>query len=172
MMKPFLLAMLALFLSGLSLAQAQQPAPNAVRSPAFAPSHVEAAREVIALSGMTRSFDAILPQFSEQIRQRAVTRPELTKDLNEVLEALKPELELQKKEMITLAAQVFSGKLTEAELKDIATFFKSSAGEKYVETQPQVLDAMFIEMQGWTQRVAEYVMVRVRAEMGKRGHQM
>jgi len=27
-------------------------------------------------------------------------------------------------------------------------------------------------MQDWTQEVSEYVMVRVRAEMGKRGHQL
>ena len=27
-------------------------------------------------------------------------------------------------------------------------------------------------MQDWTQEVSEYVMVRTRAEMGKRGHQL
>ncbi len=42
----------------------------------------------------------------------------------------------------------------------------------YVEAQPQLLDEMVQEMQDWTQDVSEYVMVRVRAEMGKRGHQM
>jgi hypothetical protein len=31
---------------------------------------------------------------------------------------------------------------------------------------------MVQEMQDWTTEVSEYVMVRVRAEMGKRGHQM
>ena len=41
-----------------------------------------------------------------------------------------------------------------------------------MQTQPLVLDELVREMQTWTQNVAEYLMVRVRAEMAKRGHQM
>ena len=97
---------------------------------------------------------------------------ELTKDLDEVLTALGPEMELQKQRMIDNAARIYATKLSEAELQDIATFFRSPAGKRYVETQPQVLDEMVQAMQTWTQDVSEYVMVRVRAEMTKRGHQM
>ncbi len=123
-------------------------------------------------SGIARSFDSILPAFGEQIRQAAVTRPELTKDLNDVIEKLQPELELQKQRIIETASRIYANKLTEAELRDIATFFRSPAGKRYVETQPQVLDDMVQAMQTWTQEVSEYMMVRVRAEMGKRGHQL
>ena len=150
------------------------PAPStpAAQTPTITPNHLALAREVMLSSGIARSFDSIIPAFGEQIRQAAVTRPELSKDLDEVLTGLSPEMELQKQSMIDTAARIYANRLTEVELNEIATFFRSPAGKRYVETQPQVLDEMVQAMQTWTQDVSEYVMVRVRAEMSKRGHQL
>jgi uncharacterized protein len=167
-------AALSLAVPGLAGAQAQKPAPatQAAAPAGLSAAHVALAREVILSSGIARSFDSVIPAFAEQIRQQSVTRPELQKDLNEVLTSLEPEMELQKQRMVTITARIYAEKLSEAELKEIAAFFRSQAGKRYVETQPIVLDQMVQAMQTWTQEVSEYVMVRVRAEMGKRGHQM
>jgi hypothetical protein len=145
---------------------------GAATQPQPSPAQVAAARDVAISSGMTRSFDSILPQFSEAMRKQAVSRPEITKDLEDVLAKLQPELELQKQVMINNAARILAQSLSEAELKDIAKFFQSPAGKRYVQTQPQVLDEIVRTMQTWTESVSEYVMVRVRAEMNKRGHAM
>ena len=165
----------AALMSGPSLAQQPRtpaPAAQAAPAPQHSPSHLAVAREVAIGSGITRSFDAIGPQFYEQIKQNLVTRPEITKDLDQVLEALKPEMELQKQQMIGTVARIFATRMSEAELKDVVAFFKSPSGSKYVQTQPVVLDELVVEMEKWTQGVADYLMVRVRAEMGKRGHQL
>lgn len=123
-------------------------------------------------SGIARSFDSVIPAFADRIRQGAVTRPELTKDLDTVLASLEPEMEMQKQAMIDTASRIYASRLSEAELGEIAAFFRSPAGKRYVETQPQVLDDLVGAMQTWTQDVSEYVMVRVRAEMAKKGHQL
>ncbi|MEH3118724.1 MAG: DUF2059 domain-containing protein [Methylorubrum populi] len=146
----------------------QAPAPE----PEPSPSHLALAREVMLSSGIARSFDAIIPTMAEQIRKNAVTRPDLAKDLDEVLKSLAPEMDMQKQRLITIAARIYAKRLSEDELKDIVAFFRSSAGKRYVETQPQILDDMVGAMQDWTQEVSEYIMVRTRAEMGKRGHQL
>ncbi len=151
-----------------------KPAPNtpaavAPAAPTYTASHLAYAREVMLNSGIARTFDSILPSFADEIRKQAVTRPEITKDLDQVLTSLQPEMELQKQRMVDIAARTYAAKFTEAELKDLATFFRSPSGKRYVEAQPQLLDEMVREMQTWTQDVSEYVMVRVRAEMGKRG---
>ena len=157
---------------------AQKPAAKpgtptpAAAAPEITPNHLALAREVMLGSGIARSFDSILPTFAQQIRQQALTRPDMTKDLDEVLTGLQPEMELQKQRMIDIAARIYAAQLSEAELQDIATFFRSPSGKRYVATQPQILDQMVQAMQGWTQDVSEYAMVRVRAEMGKRGHDM
>ena len=158
------------------LAVAQQPAPSASAPQAAAPapsaSHLAAAREVAVSSGITRSLDVIAPQLYERIREQNITRPELAKDINEVLQAILPEMELQKQRAVNTIAGIYARHMTEAELKDVLTFFRSPSGKKYVDMQPVVLDDLVREMQEWSQELAEYVMVRVRGEMSKRGHQL
>ncbi len=148
------------------------PPPAPAPEPEVSASHLALAREVMLSSGIARSFDSIIPTMADQIRKNAVTRPDLAKDLDEVLKSLDPEMELQKQRLINIAARIYAKRLTEAELKDIVAFFRSPSGKRYVETQPQVLDDMVGAMQDWTQEVSEYIMVRTRAEMGKRGHQL
>ncbi len=146
-------------------------------SPAFAqaqPSanHLAVAREVAISSGMTRSFDAMVEPFLDQLQQMNVTRPEIRQDLDQVVEMLRPEVEQQKQKMVDNAARAFAIRMTEAELKEVAAFYKTAAGKKYVEMQPLLLDDIVKELAGWTQTVSEYLMIRARAEMAKRGHQL
>jgi len=146
-------------------------------SPAFAqaqpsPSHLALAREVAISSGMTRSFDAMVEPFLEQLQQMNVTRPEIREDLTKVVAQIRPELEQQKLKMIDNAAKAFASRLSEAELKEISAFYKSAAGAKYVQVQPGILDDVVRDLATWTQQTAQFVMSRAREEMGKRGHQL
>ncbi len=135
-------------------------------------SHLEVAREVLAGSGVARHFDAVVPGIQEAMRRQLVTQPAAAGAVAEVLEELKPEMELQRRSMVTRAARALARQLTEEELTEIAAFFDSPAGKRYVETQPMVLEDTLRAMDAWTDEVAEYMQVRVRAEMQKRGHQI
>ncbi len=147
-------------------------AQQASAQPQASPSHLAVAREVAIGSGMVRSFDAITEPLLTSLQQMNVTRPEIKKDLDEVVTQLRPELDLQKQQMIDAAARIFASRLREQELREIAAFFKSPAGVKYVETQPVILDDIVKELATWTQNVSEYVLIRARAEMKKRGHEL
>jgi hypothetical protein len=135
-------------------------------------SHFDAARVVISESGIARSFDALVPEIKSAMRQQLLTQPALSRDLDEVFEALEPEMELQRRAMVNIAARIMAENLAEEELKAIGEFFTSPVGKRYVETQPVVLDDMMLAMRSWQQDMAEYIQVRVRAEMQQRGHQM
>jgi hypothetical protein len=170
-----LLAALALPLAAASAQQPAAPAPSAgpaSSAPPPAASHLAVAREVALTSGIARSIEVIPPQLFERLREQIVARPELSKDLNDVLKTIEPEMELQKQQVVNAIAVIYARAMTEAELKDTIAFFKSPSGKKYVDTQPVVLDDLVREMQLWSQELAEYVMVRVRAEMQKKGHQL
>lgn len=152
----------ALFLlAGPAFAQAQ---PSA--------SHLALAREVAISSGMTRSFDAMSEPFLVQLQQMNVTRPEIKQDLDQVVAKIRPELDQQKQKMIDNAARVFASRMSEAELREIATFYKSPVGIKYVQLQPGILDDIVRDLAVWTQQTAQFVMTRAREEMSKRGHQL
>jgi hypothetical protein len=143
---------------------AQQPQPS--------PSHLSVAREVAVSSGMTRSFDAMTEPLLARLQQMNVTRPEIRTDLDQVVNLIRPEVEQKKQVMVDKAARAFASRLTEAELKDIAAFYKSAAGVRYVETQPVVLDDVVSDLALWVQELSEFIITRARAEMGKRGHQL
>jgi hypothetical protein len=132
-------------------------------------SHLQVAREVVVASGISRTFDAIVPQILVQVQQVTVTRPELKGDLDEVIKKLTPEFDKKKEDMLAKASEIYATRLTEPELKDIAAFFNSPAGKKYVSTQPAILDEMFSAMKDWTQQLSAFVIDRVRTEMKARG---
>ena len=157
--------------TSLALVMLSGPAP-AQQTAEPSAAHLAVARDVALGSGMTRSFDSITDQMLGQLTQMNVVRPEIRQDLEQVVEALKPEMEQQKQLMLTAAARVFTQRMTEAELKDVTTFFKSPSGLKYVQAQPVILDDIVKEIATWTQNVSEYILIRARAEMKKRGHEL
>jgi uncharacterized protein len=151
------------------------PAPAAPAAPAPAPtaSQLAAAKEVIMASGLGRNFDFLVPQLMDQLRNAfAQTRPEIMDELTKTLLALRPEFEQQKDVVLNAAAGAYASALTEAELKDIAAFFKSPAGVRYVATQAQVMDKLYAEMQTWSRAMSDMMLARTRQEMKKKNIEM
>jgi len=135
--------------------------------------HVEAARELILATGISRSFQIIIPEFMDQIGVTLTqTRPELTGDLTVVLNNLKPEFDKQADEMIDLSARIYAHLLSEQDVRAILAFFKSDAGNKYVNAQPFFLNQLVAGMQAWQQKISVNMMTRVREEMKKKGHDL
>ena len=150
---------------------AAQPAPAPAAAAQFTPAHLALAGEVIAAAGIARSFENVVPQLAQALGATVTrTRPEVAKDLGEIVQVLRPEFDAKRDEMLASAARSFASRLTEAELRDVLAFFTSPIGRKYVATQPAILEEMFTELQGWTERVEQFVVARVREELQKRGH--
>lgn len=166
-------AALAAFLAiGQAAAVAQAPAQPAAQAPTqISASHLEAAREVVVLSGISRTFNVFLPQLADQtVMTITRTRPEVRNDLIVVLKSLMPEFEKRSLLMLDSTASAFASVMTEKALKDTATFFKSDAGKQYVEMQPKVIDQMVVSLDAWNREMSVDLMGRVREEMRKKGH--
>jgi hypothetical protein len=156
-------------------AQAQQPAqgqqPAQAQAAPKTPAHLEAARAVVLASGIARSFDNMIPGFVQQVRRITVTRPDLTKDLEEVIAKVTPEFDKTKLDLINAAAKTYANYLSEAELKEIGAFFNSPTGKRYVDTQPLVINEMYAEVESWSQKTSAALVERIRTEMRARGKQ-
>jgi uncharacterized protein len=115
----------------------------------------------------------MIPQIADQIRGGySRTRPELIKDMEEVLKPIISDLSKQIDQMAIAAARLFATRLSEAELKEIGAFFKTPAGQKYVNTQGPMLNELFAEMQVFSQTLGNIMMDRMREDMRKKGHQL
>ncbi len=159
-----LLCLIFLGTATLSPAQAQSE-PTAAQ--------IAIARDIVTGSGMSRSFETMIPTVMDQITQTLTqTRPELSADLKKVLAEQRPEFEKQIDEIMNTAASILARRMNEKELTDTAAFFKSASGKKYVETQPASLDELVVALQGWSQKLSTIMFEKVRAEMKKKGHDL
>jgi uncharacterized protein len=151
-------------------AQAPAAAPAAAAAES-SPTHLAAARELVKVSGMSRSFDAAIPQMIDRIDSTFTqTRPELIPDLHAVLKEIKPDFAKDADQMVDRAAHIYARLLTEKEIKAAVAFFTSDGGKKYVQAQPIFFNDVINAMQDWRQQVESALMTRLRAEMKKKGH--
>ena len=167
-----------LFACGVSAAFAQQ-APLAQQPPAaqaeapISESHLAVAREVVVGSGLAKNFETIVPQIAEQIRGGfSRTRPEIIKDMEESLRTIIAEYGKQADRMIDISARLYAKRINEADLKEIAVFLKSPAGQKYISAQSEVLNELFAEMQVFSQTLGNVMMDKLRDELRKKNIQL
>jgi hypothetical protein len=148
-------------------------APAFAQAPALSQGHLQAAREVVELTGVSQNIDNIFTEFTENTKQLVgATRPELLKDMNEILVALKPEADKRSAAITTTAVEVFARKMTEADLKEVAAFFKSPVGQRYTTLRPQAMQDLYTVLQPWSVQTSNYLFDRFSQEMRKRGHQL
>jgi hypothetical protein len=154
----------------------QQPAtqpPSAEAAPAPSASHIAVAREVVELSGVSRSLEIIIPQvLNEAHLSFARQRPELAAQLDQASQQVLLQLVPQREQVLMLAANAFAREMSEADLQAVAAFFKTSAGRAYVEKQPRLLDELLVAIQPWTQQLNQTVVALFRQELQKLGIQL
>ena len=137
------------------------------------PEHVAKARRLILATGISRSFQIIVPEFMDQIGNTLTqARPDLVHDMIITLEELRPEFERQSDEMIDLSAKIYATLLSEKDLDAILAFYDSEAGKKYVAAQSLYINQLIPGSQAWQQKIAINMMARVRQEMKKKGHDL
>jgi len=157
-------SILLIALAGFGSAAVAQSSPPSAAS-------VQLAREVVLASGATRAFEGVIPSILQQSLSVFVQQnPDLQKDLTEAIKAIGPEFEKRSSDIIDIIATTYASRFSEAELKELLTFYRSAVGKKFVAQLPNVLEESFVKTQEWGGRISEEVVVRLRAEMKKKGH--
>jgi uncharacterized protein len=159
-------AMLALALAlalGGGAVDAQQPSAGALAT----------AKEVIAVKGAAAVYEPIVPGVIEQAKGMFLqANPMLSKDLNEVAAKLRAEYASRSAEVLNDVAKIYASRFTEQELKDTLAFYRSPLGRKLLVEEPAILDQSMRNAQNWANRLSEEVIIKIRTEMKKRGHEI
>jgi hypothetical protein len=144
-------------------AQAPQPSPAALA----------AAKEVLQLKGSLTFFEPVIPGVIEQAKNLFLqTNPNLGKELNEAAATLRTELAPRREQVTDEVARLYAQKFTEQELKDTVAFFKSPLGKKILVQEPAFVEQSLTFAQDWANKLSEEVIVKMRAEMKKKGHDL
>ena len=134
------------------------------------PAALQAAQSIVASSGMTTSFDQVVPQMLYELeRTTTATRPDIKDSMHATLLELAPEFAKTESEVVQSAALSLASHMNEQELKDTAALFQSASGKKYVEIQPVLYRDVIAIAQNWRQKLSTQMLIRAREEMRKKG---
>jgi hypothetical protein len=71
-----------------------------------------------------------------------------------------------------MAARIYASHFTEAELKQLLAFYQTPVGRKAITEEPKALDESMASGGNWGDALADEVVVKIRDEMKKRGHDL
>ena len=163
--------------AGLALGLALTAAPVGAQAPAAAPAAkpatpaaLAAAKELLGLKTVSTMYANAVPGLVERTKNTLMqSNLNYQKDLNEVAVIIAKNLAGREKEIGDGMATIYAAEFTEAELKDLVTFYKSPLGLKLIEAEPRAMNGSMGFMQKWAAGFAETINGQFRAEMKKRG---
>jgi hypothetical protein len=163
-----LAALVALALLGLARPAAAQ---NPASSPS--PSAILVAKQIVELKGARQLFTPLVRGVVEKVKDQFMqTNFMWAKDLNEVAANLQKAYAPRVDELVDMAARIYASHFTEAELKQLLAFYQSPVGRKAITEEPKALDESMASGGNWGDALADEVVVKIRDEMKKRGHDL
>ncbi|HZR60839.1 MAG TPA: DUF2059 domain-containing protein [Xanthobacteraceae bacterium] len=165
---PLLAALVALALIGLAR-------PAAAQTPAQPPSPaaILVAKQIVELKGARQLFTPLVRGVVEKVKDQFMqTNFMWAKDLNEVAASLEKGYAPRVDELVDMAARIYASHFTEAELKQLLAFYQTPVGRKAITEEPKALDESMASGGNWGDALADEVVVKIRDEMKKRGHDL
>jgi hypothetical protein len=129
-----------------------------------------AARELAELKGSIKLFDPIVVGVIENHRQVLMAgNPGMARDIDAAALTLRNEMQPKRNELQQELIRLYTQFFTEQELKDAVAFYKTPLGKKLLLEEPKVAESSMKVADEWSQKFAEEAMVKMRAELRKKG---
>ncbi|MCQ2003980.1 DUF2059 domain-containing protein [Rhizobium sp. NRK18] len=152
-------AIVTLIFSGLafgSVARAEDPSEAQVKE----------AYTVLDALGATAPFDNILPQIASSLKTQLIqASPNLEKEINDIVDEQALVIAKRRGDLEHEAAVVYAKEFTLDELKQIAAFYSSDLGKKFLKYNPIAARELNKAAQIWASGVSRDLSVAVAKEM-------
>lgn len=147
-------------------------APSFASAQEISASHLAAALDVVKNAKASRGFDNVLPNLAGQVEDRLIrARPDLHKEITDAVETAALKLASRRADLDNDVARVWAKSFTEDELKTIATFYKTEAGQKFADVGSLVYTQTLDAVKGWSDRLGAELLDNSRAELKSAGIQ-
>lgn len=139
----------------------------------FPESQLEAARRAASSAPLSKDLDTVLPLLVQRVQTRLITlRPDLHAEITETVQGVALDLVARRADLDNTVATAWARMFTEEELDEIAAFYSSPVGEKFVQMSPE-LGAITIQIvDNWSSRVVSELLDKSREELKKQGHEL
>jgi len=134
------------------------------------PAAVAAADRILGDIGVKESIALVVPGMMAELEQNVTrTRPEIKDSLRATLKTIQPEFDKTARETYDEAATMLASLMSEKEITDVAAFFDSPSGKKYVAVTPVFLQKLADLTAPWREKLSTDIVTRARQEMKKKG---
>ncbi len=147
------------------------PAATAPAAPAApSPAAIAAADKILGVIGLKQSIAIVVPGMMAELETNVTrTRPEIRDSLRATLRVIQPEFDQTAKQTYDQAATLLASEMPEKDIIDVAAFFESPAGKKYVQVTPVFLQKLSDITGAWREKLSTDILARARQEMKKKG---
>jgi hypothetical protein len=146
------------------------PAPTATTPAAPSAAAIAAADKILSTIGLKQSIAIVVPGMMQELETNVTrTRPETRDSLRATLKAIQPEFDETAKQTYAQAENLLASQMGEQDIVQVAAFFDSPAGKKYVAITPVFLQNLSDVTGAWREKLSTDILVRARAEMKKKG---
>lgn len=162
-----MIALMALNLAGPARAQSVPSLPQ------VSPAQLLLAKQIVQIKGVNAMLAPLIRGVVQKTKDSVLqTNIMWAKDLNEIALNIEKEYQPRSVELVDASARYYASHFTEAELKQLLTFYQSPVGQKMLVEEPKALDETMAYAGSWGDDLSIDVMNKLRAEMKKRGHDM
>ena len=153
-------------------------APAAPPSPAAAPAvpappspaAIAAADQLLIDMGVKETIAKTVPAMMPSSRRTSRRRtPRFATASGQTLTAIKPEFDKSAQNTYAKVEALLALALSEKEIEDVAAFFESPTGKKYLALQPVFFQKLQDVLGPWQQSLSTDIVTRAREEMKKKG---
>ncbi len=128
------------------------------------------AKELIVVMRMTDQFKQMLPSIMQALKPAIVQgRPQAEKDIDTLMPILVDGMSARVDDLANDIAAVYARNFTPDEIRDLVAFYRTPAGQKFIEKQPIVARESLAVGQAWGQKIAGELQSRMVEELAKRG---
>ncbi len=134
------------------------------------PERVSAAKALLEAAGTAKQFDALMPSLTQQIQAAFIQlKPENAAQIKDAFGRIPEKFSARKQELLDQIAVLYAQQLTAAELNEIANFYKSPVGQKFVGMQRALVQQSMQLGRDWGQKIGSEIEEEIRRELKGRG---
>jgi hypothetical protein len=146
--------------------EADLSAFQAIMEKDLPPETMSLALELVRVSGISRTFDELLPNIADQAKNNFIrANPQMQLGIIELVDRTALTLVSRRKELDESLAKVWASGFTSDELQELVDFYKSDTGKKFADLHPQLLGVQMAAAQSWADSVGTALTEKVANEL-------
>ena len=135
------------------------------------PDALAAAKELMTVSKMTDQINLMIPAVMQQLKP-LITKgnPLIERDFDALMPIVSKMASARLDDFVNAGAEIYARHFTADEIRQVTQFYRSPAGQKFLQKQPEVLKESMALGQRFGQAVAQDLQSHMAEELRKRGH--